>query len=252
MYSRPDGRDYRQLRRFNIVRGFNRYAEGSVLIEMGHTRVICTATVEDRLPPFRKMAEQLGWLTAEYGMLPRATAERTAREAARGRQGGRTMEIQRLIGRALRSVVDLAVLGERTLILDCDVIQADGGTRTASITGAFVAMVDAVYGLWQRGLIDRMPVQDFVAAVSVGRIQGQVLLDLCYEEDAAAEVDMNVVMTGRGQFVEVQGTGEEAFYSRAELDSMLDLAQAGIEQLVAYQQQTLGREITSLIQSQGG
>ncbi|WP_033377431.1 ribonuclease PH [Desulfurispora thermophila] len=247
MYARPDGREYNRLRPFNIVRQYNRYAEGSVLIEMGHTRVICNATVEDRLPPFRKLAEQPGWITAEYGMLPRATVERTAREASKGRQGGRTMEIQRLIGRALRAVVDLTLLGERTIILDCDVIQADGGTRTASITGAFVAMVDAMYGLLRQGLIDRMPVQDFVAAVSVGRVEGQLLLDLCYEEDVVAEVDMNIVMTGRGQFVEVQGTGEEAFFSREELNSMLDLAQTGIGQLVDYQQQILGEEITKLI-----
>lgn len=237
---RIDGRKAGQLRPVKITRNFNRYAEGSVLIEMGHTRVICTATVEEKLPMFRKLEGLGGWVTAEYGMLPRATGTRTSREAARGRIGGRTFEIQRLIGRSLRAVVNLEELGERTITLDCDVIQADGGTRTASITGAFVALADALNKLVEEGKLEKLPLKDIVAAVSVGRVNGRLVLDLCYEEDSAAEVDMNVVMTGAGKFVEVQGTGEEASFSREELDGLLELAGEGVRQLTEHQLQALG------------
>ncbi len=236
---RVDGRKPDQLRPVRITRNYNKHAEGSVLIEVGDTRVICTATVEERLPLFLK-GEGKGWVTAEYGMLPRATGTRTAREAARGRIGGRTYEIQRLIGRSIRSVVDLAALGERTILLDCDVIQADGGTRTASITGAFVALVDALKKLKEQGQLARIPIKDFVAATSVGRLNGRIVLDLCYREDSAAEVDMNIIMTGSGRFVEVQGTGEEASFTRAELDRMIELAAQGIGRLVSYQKEVLG------------
>ncbi len=242
---RVDGRKSDQLRPVLITRNYNKHAEGSVLIEVGDTKVICTATVEERLPLFLK-GEGKGWVTAEYGMLPRATGTRTAREAARGRIGGRTYEIQRLIGRSIRSVVDLAALGERTILLDCDVIQADGGTRTASITGAFVALLDALNKLKERGKLARIPIKDFVAATSVGRLNGQIVLDLCYKEDSAAEVDMNIVMTGSGRFVEVQGTGEEASFTRAELDRMIDLAAQGIGRLIAYQKEVLGAAVTDL------
>ena len=238
---RIDGRKAGQLRPVKITRNFNRYAEGSVLIEMGNTRVICTATVEEKLPMFRKLEGLGGWVTAEYGMLPRATGTRNKREAARGRIGGRTFEIQRLIGRSLRAVMNLEELGERTITLDCDVIQADGGTRTASITGAFVALVDALNKLMEEGRLEKMPLKDMVAAVSVGRVKGRLVLDLCYEEDSAAEVDMNIVMTGAGEFVEVQGTGEEASFSREELDGLLELARDGIRQLTEYQYQALGQ-----------
>lgn len=236
---RIDGRKPEQLRPVHITRQYNKHAEGSVLVEVGDTRVICTASIEEKAPLFLRGTGK-GWVTAEYGMLPRATGTRTAREAARGKIGGRTHEIQRLIGRALRSVVDLPALGERTITLDCDVIQADGGTRTASITGAFVALVDAVNKLREQGLIKTMPVKDFIAATSVGRCDGQVILDLCYEEDSAAEVDMNIVMTGAGRFVEVQGTGEEASFSRQEINEMIDLAQQGIAWLIGYQKEVLG------------
>lgn len=236
---RIDGRKLEQLRPVHITRQYNKHAEGSVLVEVGDTRVICTASIEEKAPLFLRGTGK-GWVTAEYGMLPRATGTRTAREAARGKIGGRTHEIQRLIGRALRSVVDLPALGERTITLDCDVIQADGGTRTASITGAFVALVDAVNKHREQGLIKTMPVKDFIAATSVGRCNGQVILDLCYEEDSAAEVDMNIVMTGAGRFVEVQGTGEEASFSRQEINEMIDLAQQGIVWLIGYQKEILG------------
>ncbi|WP_031513057.1 ribonuclease PH [Desulfofalx alkaliphila] len=236
---RVDGRKPKQLRRVKFTRNYIKHAEGSVLIEMGDTKVICTASVEDKVPPFLKGLEQ-GWVTAEYSMLPRATGNRTVREAARGKLGGRTMEIQRLIGRAMRSVVDLKALGERTITLDCDVIQADGGTRTASITGAFVALIDALNHLLEKGLIKTIPVKEFVAAVSVGRVKGQVLLDLCYSEDSIAQVDMNVVMTGAGDFVEIQGTGEEDTFSRRDLDTMLDYAEFGIRELIQVQKEVLG------------
>ena len=213
---RVDGRKTGELRPVRITRKYIKHAEGSVLIEVGDTKVICTASVEDKPPQFLK-GEGKGWVTAEYGMLPRATGIRTLREAARGKIGGRTYEIQRLIGRSLRAVVDLAALGERTVWLDCDVIQADGGTRTASITGAFIALVDALNNLREQGILSRIPISDFVAATSVGRLKRELILDLCYEEDSAAEVDMNVVMTGSGRFVEVQGTGEEASFTRQEM-----------------------------------
>jgi ribonuclease PH len=227
------------MRTVNIIRNYNKHAEGSVLIEIGDTRVICTASVEDRLPAFLK-GEGKGWVTAEYGMLPRATGSRTPREAARGKVSGRTSEIQRLIGRSLRSVVDLAALGECTIWLDCDVIQADGGTRTASITGAFVALVDALNKMKQQGLLKRLPVTDFIAATSVGKLKGRVILDLCYEEDFAAEVDMNIIMTGAGRFVEIQGAGEEATFTRSEMDNMIGMAAQGIERLINYQKEVLG------------
>lgn len=236
---RVDGRQPADLRPIRITRNYTRHAEGSVLIEIGDTKVICTASVEDRPPQFLKGTGK-GWVTAEYGMLPRATGARTIREANRGRVGGRTHEIQRLIGRSLRAVVDLAALGERTIWLDCDVIQADGGTRTASITGAFIALADALHKLIGQKAISRMPITDFIAATSVGRLAGEIILDLCYEEDAAAEVDMNIVMTGAGRFVEVQGTGEEASFTRQEMDSMIDLATRGISSLISSQKEALG------------
>lgn len=236
---RVDGRKPDEMRPVRITRNYNKYAEGSVLIEVGDTKVICTASVEDKPPAFLK-GEGKGWVTSEYGMLPRATGVRTPRESARGKIGGRTYEIQRLIGRSLRSVVDLGALGERTIWLDCDVIQADGGTRTASITGAFVALVDALYKLKGQGLIERVPVTDFVAATSVGRLNGNIILDLCYEEDSAAEVDMNIVITGSGRLVEIQGTGEESSFTRKEMNAMIDLAARGIDQLISYQKQVLG------------
>lgn len=236
---RVDGRQPAEMRPVRITRHYNKYAEGSVLIEMGDTRVICTATIDDRVPPFLKGAGK-GWVTAEYGMLPRATGVRVVREAMKGRPGGRTLEIQRLIGRSLRAVVDLGALGERTVTLDCDVIQADGGTRTASITGAFVALVDAMQTLVTKGALPRLPVHDFVAATSVGLFEGEAVLDLCFTEDSGADVDFNVVMTGNERFVEVQGTGEEATFDRAEVDRLLDLAVAGIRDLVKYQRVVLG------------
>jgi len=215
------------LRPVSFTRGFTRYAEGSVLIAMGETRVLCTASVLEKVPPFLKGKGQ-GWVTAEYGMLPRSTHTRSDREAARGKQSGRTQEIQRLIGRSLRSVVDLSKLGERTIHIDCDVLQADGGTRCASITGAWVALADAMDGLLANGAIEHNPLLDSVAAVSVGVVQGQPLLDLDYEEDSGCDADMNVVMTGSGRFVEVQGTAEGHTFERAMLDKLIDLAQAGI------------------------
>jgi len=237
--TRPSGRAAHELRAVRIHRHFTRHAEGSVLVEFGDTRVLCTASVEERVPPFLR-GQGRGWVTAEYGMLPRSTHTRTDREAAKGKQSGRTQEIQRLIGRSLRSVVDMAVLGERTVQLDCDVIQADGGTRTASITGAFVALHDAFTGLLDRGLIERIPVTDYIAAVSVGVFEGTPVLDLDYAEDSECETDMNVVMTGRGHFVEVQGTAEGTPFSRKDLGAMLDLAEAGIGQLIALQRSSLG------------
>jgi ribonuclease PH len=236
---RPSGRVPDQLRAVQITRGFTRHAEGSVLVEFGDTRVLCTASIDEKVPPFLKGKGQ-GWLTAEYGMLPRSTGTRTQREAAAGRQSGRTQEIQRLIGRSLRAVTNLVGLGERTLQIDCDVLQADGGTRTASITGAFVALHDAVRLLQDRRLIREWPIRDFVAAVSVGVYQGVAVLDLDYDEDSTCETDMNVVMTGNGGIVELQGTAEGAPFSRAELDAMVDLAGAGISQLVAAQRAALG------------
>ena len=235
---RPSKRQPDELRDVRITRGYTRYAEGSVLIECGSTKVVCTVSIDDKLPPFLRGKGQ-GWLTAEYGMLPRATNTRSDREAARGKQSGRTQEIQRLIGRALRAVVDLSKLGERTLQIDCDVIQADGGTRTASITGAFVAVHEAVGRLLEKRLITVSPIRDFVAAVSVGVYQGTPVLDLDYDEDSACDTDMNIVMTASRGLVEVQGTAEGKPFTRAEMDAMLDLAQNGIAQLIAAQRSAL-------------
>ena len=237
---RPSKRAPGQLRPVTITRGYTKHAEGSVLIEFGDTKVICTASVEDRVPGFLKGKGQ-GWLTAEYGMLPRATHTRGDREAARGKQSGRTQEIQRLIGRSLRAVTDLNALGERTIQIDCDVIQADGGTRTASITGAWVAVQDAVHGLIHRGALGASPLRDHVAAISVGIYQGVPVLDLDYPEDSSCDTDMNVVMTGAGGFVEVQGTAEGTPFSRAEMDRLMELASGGISELVALQKQALAR-----------
>ena len=232
---RPSGRKPDALRPVRLQRGFTKHAEGSVLVEFGDTRVLCTASVEERVPAFLRDSGR-GWVSAEYGMLPRATNTRGEREAARGKQSGRTQEIQRLIGRALRSVVDLAALGPRSIQLDCDVLQADGGTRTAAITGAFVALHDAISGL----KLPVNPIRDFVAAVSVGIYQGTPVLDLDYAEDSACGCDMNVVMTAAGNFVEVQGTAEGETFARRELDALLALAQRGIAELVAQQRRALG------------
>ncbi|MDN5344567.1 MAG: ribonuclease [Clostridia bacterium] len=236
---RSQGRNNNELRPVTIERHYLKYAEGSVLINMGDTRVICSATIEDKVPPFLRNSGR-GWITAEYALLPRSTQERTMREATRGRPSGRTQEIQRLIGRSLRSVVDTAALGERTIWLDCDVLQADGGTRTAAITGSFVALAEALASLVAAGTIPRLPLRDFLAAVSVGLVKGELLLDLDFEEDSHADVDMNVVMTGAGQLVEIQGTAERQPFSRQEMESMLDLAGEGIERLITFQQQVLG------------
>ena len=235
---RPSQRRPDQLRNIRITRRYTRHAEGSVLIQAGDTHVLCTVSVEDKVPPFLKGKGQ-GWLTAEYGMLPRSTNTRSDREAARGKQSGRTQEIQRLIGRALRAVVDLSALGERTLQIDCDVIQADGGTRTASITGAFVAVHDAIGYLMERKLLAASPIRDFVAAVSVGIYQGVPVLDLDYPEDAACDTDMNVVMTGSGGIVEVQGTAEGTPFSRQEMDALIELAHKGINELIGHQKAAL-------------
>ena len=236
---RVGGRKAEELRPVRLTRGYTRHAEGSVLVEFGDTKVLCTASVEARVPPFLRDKGR-GWVTAEYGMLPRATHTRGDREAARGKQSGRTQEIQRLIGRALRSVVDLPALGEHTLHIDCDVLQADGGTRTAAITGSFVALHDALGWMRAKGMIATLPVRDFVAAVSVGLVEGEPVLDLDYAEDSACQTDMNVVMTGAGRFVEVQGTAEGEPFARAELDRLLALAAGGIAELVARQRRALG------------
>jgi ribonuclease PH len=235
---RPSSRQPGEMRAVRITRNYTRHAEGSVLIEFGDTRVICTASVLERQPPHLKGTSQ-GWITAEYGMLPRSTGTRTDREAARGKQSGRTQEIQRLIGRALRAVAALDKLGERTIQLDCDVIQADGGTRTASITGAFVALHDAITGLRMRGALAESPIRDFVAAVSVGLYNGTPVLDLDYIEDSQCGTDMNVVMTGSGGLVEIQGTAEGMPFSRAALTTMMDLAEQGIRTLIEAQKATL-------------
>lgn len=235
---RIDGRTQNALREMRMTRNFIRYPEGSVLVEFGNTKVLCNATVEEKVPPFLKGAGK-GWVTAEYSLLPRSTQTRTVREAAKGKQSGRTQEIQRLIGRALRSVVDLQLLGEKTIWFDCDVLQADGGTRTAAISGSFVALVDAV----DRFYTDQakaFPVKDFLAAISVGVVGEEVLLDLCYEEDSRAAVDMNVVMTGSGNFVEVQGTGEEHPFSKAQMQEMMALGEIGCQQIIELQKSVLG------------
>jgi ribonuclease PH len=239
MKNRPSGRAPDQLREVRITRNFTRHAEGSVLVEFGDTRVLCTASVEDTVPAFLRNSGQ-GWVTAEYGMLPRSTHTRTRREAAVGKQGGRTLEIQRLIGRALRGVVDLKALGERTITLDCDVLQADGGTRTASITGAYVALVDAVNTLIDRGVLQESPIHGQVAAVSVGIWSGIPIVDLDYAEDSEAETDMNVVMNNGGAFIELQGTAEGHAFRREELDELLNLAANAIGQLFAKQLEALG------------
>ena len=237
--ARPSARAVDQLRDIRLTRQYTKHAEGSVLIECGDTIVICTASIEDKVPAFLKGKGQ-GWLTAEYGMLPRSTHTRMDREAARGKQSGRTQEIQRLIGRSLRAAFDLEAFGERTLHLDCDVIQADGGTRTASITGAMVAAYDAFSKLRERGAIEAVPVKSFVAAISVGVYQGIPVLDLDYVEDSGCDTDMNVVMTEAGHFIEVQGTAEGAAFDRAGMDRLLDLAQGGIADLIRMQRQALG------------
>jgi ribonuclease PH len=239
--SRSEGRAADALRTVRLQRRFTRHAEGSVLVSFGDTQVLCTASVEEKVPPHKRGSGE-GWVTAEYGMLPRATHTRGDREAAKGKQSGRTQEIQRLIGRSLRSVFDLSKLGERTIHLDCDVIQADGGTRTAAITGAFVAAQDAVNWLLEQGRITETPIRDHVAAVSVGIVDGVPLLDLAYTEDSACDTDMNVVMTGRGGFVEVQGTAEGEPYTREQLDVLLNLAAAGIAELVGLQRTALAAD----------
>lgn len=234
---RIDGRNYDELRSVKLTVDVNKYAEGSVFIEMGDTKIICTATIEERVPPFLK-GQGKGWVTAEYSMLPRATQSRNVREAVRGKLGGRTMEIQRLIGRALRAVIDCHALGERTVTLDCDVIQADGGTRTTAITGSFVALALALAKSADKFSV--FPLRDFLASVSVGTVANGSLLDLNYVEDSTAIVDMNVVMTGSGNFVEIQGTGEEAPFSRKQMNEMIDLAESGIRKLIQIQREVLG------------
>ena len=237
-FQRTDGRAHDALRPVRITRGFTKHAEGSVLVEFGHTKVLCTASVEERVPPHKRGSGE-GWVTAEYGMLPRSTHTRSDREAARGKQSGRTQEIQRLIGRSMRCVFDLRQLGERTITLDCDVLQADGGTRTAAITGAFVAAHDAVNWLLAQRRIEVSPIRQFVAAVSVGLVQGTPLLDLEYVEDSACDTDMNVVMTASGGFVELQGTAEGEAFSAAQMDALVALARKGIEELLALQRASL-------------
>jgi len=237
-YQRPSQRKASELRPITITRSFTKHAEGSVLIEFGDTKVLCTASILEKVPPHQKGSGE-GWVTAEYGMLPRSTHTRSDREAARGKQSGRTQEIQRLIGRAMRSVFDLKVLGERTIHLDCDVLQADGGTRTAAITGAYVAARDAVNLLLKNKVISSDPILDSVAAISVGIYQGVPVLDLDYAEDSACDTDMNIVMTGKGGMIEVQGTAEGAPFSRAELEALLNLAKAGIEELSSLQRKAL-------------
>jgi ribonuclease PH len=242
-YKRKDGRAPRDLRAVRVTTAYTKWAEGSVLIEMGNTRVLCNASIEDRVPPFLK-GKSLGWITAEYGMLPRATETRTQRETRNG-PSGRTQEIQRLIGRCLRSVMDMAALGERTITIDCDVIQADGGTRTAAITGGFIALAVAANNYMEAGKILRPPIRDYIAAVSVGVIDGRVLLDLDYGEDSKAEVDMNVICTGDGRFVEIQGTAETEPFNRERMDEMIDAAEDGIAQLIDIQKQVLAKALGS-------
>ncbi|MDD3268002.1 MAG: ribonuclease PH [Syntrophomonadaceae bacterium] len=240
--TRPNERSNDQLRAVKIIPGFIKHPDGSVLIEAGETRVLCSAMIEEKVPFFLKGSGQ-GWVTAEYSLLPASTETRTQREASRGKISGRTSEIQRLIGRALRAVVDMSALGERTIWIDCDVIQADGGTRTASITGAFIALYLACQNLQEKGLITSIPVKDYLAAVSVGIVEGVPVLDLEYVEDSRADVDMNVVMTGAGEFVEIQGTGEGAVFSKNELATLLALAEKGINELIDIQKSILGVEV---------
>ena len=236
---RIDGRKFDQIRNVKITRNFTKYAEGSVLIEMGETKVVCTASIEEKVPPFLRNTGT-GWINAEYSMLPRSTQQRKIRDSSKGKIDGRSQEIQRLIGRAIRSVVDLNKLGERTIWVDCDVIQADGGTRTASITGAFVAVAEAIYKLYSNGLIKKMPIQNFVSAISVGIVNNECLLDICYDEDSNAQVDMNIIMTDRCEFVEVQGTGEERPFSRKDLNKLLELGEKGNKELIRIQRLALG------------
>jgi ribonuclease PH len=235
---RSDGRKPQQLRLIKIAPNYLKTADGSVLIEMGDTKVICTAKLEDRVPPFLRNSGK-GWITAEYGMLPGSSQARIGRESSRGKVGGRTHEIQRLIGRSLRAITDLTNLGERTVWIDCDVIQADGGTRTASITGAYVSLCEAIRSWQKRGIIAQEPIKDSVAAVSIGIVDGKILLDLCYEEDSKADVDMNFVMTGSGKFVEIQGTAESAPFTKKQMDKMSEIAQQGIKELLKAQKQAL-------------
>jgi len=235
---RRDGRGPEEIRPVTIERGFTKYAEGSVRIGFGDTWLICTASVEEKVPSFLRGSGQ-GWITAEYSMLPRATEIRSPRDSVKGRISGRSHEIQRIVGRSLRAGVDLGKLGERTVWVDCDVIQADGGTRTAAITGGFVALVDALRKLYGGGHIDCIPVRSFIAALSVGKVEGVIMADLCYEEDAAAEVDFNIVMNGRGEFIELQGTGESGTFSRDELDRLLDIAGEGVGKLIKMQKDSL-------------
>ena len=235
---RSDGRKPKQLRLIKIAPNYLKTADGSVLIEMGDTKVICTAKLEDRVPPFLRNSGK-GWITAEYGMLPGSSQARIGRESSRGKVGGRTHEIQRLIGRSLRAITDLTNLGERTVWIDCDVIQADGGTRTASITGAYVSLCEAIRSWQKRGIIAQEPIKDSVAAVSIGIVDGKILLDLCYEEDSKADVDMNFVMTGSGKFVEIQGTAESALFTKKQMDKMSEIAQQGIKELLKAQKQAL-------------
>lgn len=241
---RPDGRKNNEIRDVKVHRDFISTSEGSVLISMGNTRVICTASIEDRVPLFLK-DQKKGWITAEYSMLPRATQARTIRESSAGRVSGRTHEIQRLIGRALRSVVDLSVIGERTIWIDCDVIQADGGTRAAAITGAFICLSDAFRFALRNGLIDKTPIKDYLAAISVGIVDGEPRIDLCYLEDSIAEVDMNIVMTGSGRFVEIQGTAEGVPFSKTTLDNLVKLAEEGINTLINMQKRSIEGETIS-------
>lgn len=236
---RIDGRRRDQIRPVKVTRNFTKHAEGSVLIEMGDTKVICTASIEEKVPPFLK-GKGTGWVTAEYAMLPRATHDRSPRESVKGKQGGRTLEIQRLVGRALRAVIDTGRLGERTIWIDCDVIQADGGTRTASITGSFIALADAVGVLKKKDLIKVNPLTDYLAAISIGKVGGQVMVDLAYEEDSHAEVDLNLVMTGAGQYVEVQGTAEKTPFNKKDMDEFLDLGWGAIRELVDLQKSLIG------------
>ncbi|OGW45461.1 MAG: ribonuclease PH [Nitrospirae bacterium RBG_13_41_22] len=239
---RPDGRKNNEIRTVKVQRNFIGTAEGSVLISMGNTRVICTASIEDKVPLFLK-DQKRGWITAEYSMIPRSTQTRTLRESIAGRISGRTHEIQRLIGRALRSVVDLSEIGERTIWVDCDVIQADGGTRTAAITGAFICLSDALKYALRNGLIEKMPLKDYLAAISVGVVNGEPRMDLCYLEDSAAEVDMNIVMTGSGRFVEIQGTAEGIPFSKDALDNLIKLAEQGINNLISMQKRLIEGEV---------
>lgn len=247
--TRIDGRDKDELRPVNITRDFTKYAEGSILIATGDTKVICNASVEDSVPHFLRGQEQ-GWVTGEYSMLPRATENRNIRAVAKGKLSGRTTEIQRLIGRSIRSIVDLDKLGERTIWLDCDVIQADGGTRTASITGAFVALIDALYYLLEEDEIEEIPVESFVAATSIGIVEGEPVLDLCYEEDSSAQVDLNLVMTEAGKIIEVQGTGEESPFTQNEMNKLMDLGEEGIKELVKIQKEALGERSKLSISSE--